>query len=1082
MREETPLSASTYNAENIQVLEGLEAVRLRPAMYVQGGNGIDGYHQLLTEILDNSIDESLGGHADTVEVILNEDGSVTVIDNGRGIPVDIMKKEGKPAIEIIYTILHAGGKFDGGAYKVSGGLHGVGASVVNALSTFLEVEVTRDSKIHMIRFEYGKVTKPIEVIGTAPKGKSGSKVTFMPDHGIFKDLQGFDYQRVRRRLRELAYLTGGVKIILEDRRHKHDVRHEVFHEQGGVAAYAHNLADEGKHLYEKPMLIKGISENIEVDVGMMHTTGYGQMVLTYANMITNRDGGTHLTGFKSAYTRVLNNYAKDKNMVKKGDPQPTGDDFLEGITCVISVKIPDPQFESQAKVKLLNPEAQTAVQSVVYEKLAEILEENPKIAKTIIEKAANAARAREAARKARELVRRANPLENDDLPGKLADCQSEDPSASEIYIVEGDSAGGCFSGDTLVALADGRDVSFKDLVAEQAEGKENFCYTIGHNGTIGLERVLHARVTKRNANVICLVLDNGETITCTPDHRFMLRDGSYKQAANLMVNDSLMPLYRKDSSLGKNITLEGYEMVWNPGSDSWRYTHVLADEYNRWQGVYSQDSGDHRHHVDFNKRNNNPTNIRRLPKEAHLAIPRDQATKTLHRPDVIEKGRQLRQSEAFRKKMSERMKQPETRQVLSKQAKQQWADESYKTYMGEQWLKFYESNPEYRSKNQQQLNQAQTAYEENRQAQAERVKNFFITRPDVREVFLQQAKEQWQDTVLLEWRREETKNQWTDEFRAKRREALQQTYYAKSLAALKQVEVEHGVLDLNAYQAHRLQTNDKSLLCFNSFCNRYFEGNETLALEAVANYNHRIAKIETVTDTMDVYDLEVPGTHNFALASGVFVHNSAKQGRERRFQAILPLRGKILNVEKAQLGKILKNTEIRAMVAAIGAGILGTGDDEHFNLDEVRYHRIIIMTDADVDGSHIRTLLLTFFYRYMKPLIETGYLYIAQPPLYGVRFGRAKELTYVFNDEDLKKLQSENRGKNYEIQRFKGLGEMNPEQLWETTMNPETRVLRRVTIADAQEAHDTFDMLMGTEVPPRRAFIEDNAHLAQLEI
>ena len=527
----------------------------------------------------------------------------------------------------------------------------MGGSVVNALSDLLVAEVTRDGKVYSICFERGIVTKQLEVIGNAPKNKTGTKVTFMPDHSIFKDIQGFDYQRVRRRLKELAYLTGGVKIILEDRRHKNDVRHEVFHEQGGVAAYAHNLADEGKHLYEKPILIKGASENIEVDVGMMHTTGYGQMVLTYANMITNRDGGTHLTGFKSAYTRILNNYAKDKNMIKKGDPQPTGDDFLEGITCVISVKIPDPQFESQAKVKLLNPEAQSAVQSVVYEKLAEILEENPKIAKTIIEKASNAARAREAARKARELVRRANPLDNDDLPGKLADCQSEDPSASEIYIVEGDSAGG-----------------------------------------------------------------------------------------------------------------------------------------------------------------------------------------------------------------------------------------------------------------------------------------------------------------------------------------------------------------------------------------------------------------------------------------------SAKQGRERRFQAILPLRGKILNVEKAQLGKILKNAEIRAMVAAIGAGILGTGDDEHFNLEDVRYHRIIIMTDADVDGSHIRTLLLTFFYRYLKPLIETGYLYIAQPPLYGVRFGRAKELIYVFNDEDLKKLQSENRGKNYEIQRFKGLGEMNPEQLWETTMNPETRVLLRVTIQDAQDAHDTFEMLMGSEVPPRRAFIEDNAHLAQLEI
>ena len=646
------MSASTYTADNIKVLKGLEGVRKRPAMYVQGGTGVDGYHQLLTEIIDNAIDESLAGYADTVEVTLNEDGSASVGDNGRGIPVGMMAKEGRPAIEVIFTELHAGGKFDSDAYKVSGGLHGVGSSVVNALSTFLEAEITQNGKVYRIRFDEGEVTFPVQQIGTAPKGVSGSKITFMPDHAIFKETTSFDYARIRRRLKELAYLTGGVKIILEDLRHK-DVRRETFMEKGGVAAFADSLAADNKKIYEQPILIKGTSEDIEVEVGMMHSAGYGQMVLTYANMITNRDGGTHLTGFKSAYTRVLNNYAKSNNLVKKGDPAPTGDDFLEGIACVISVKLGDPQFESQAKVKLLNPEAQSATQSVVYEKLSEVLEENPRIAKSIIEKAANAARAREAARKARDLVRRANPLDNDELPGKLADCQSEDPSVSEIYIVEGDSAGG-----------------------------------------------------------------------------------------------------------------------------------------------------------------------------------------------------------------------------------------------------------------------------------------------------------------------------------------------------------------------------------------------------------------------------------------------SAKQGRERRFQAILPLRGKILNVEKAQLSKILKNTEIRAMVAAIGAGIEGTGaggDNEHFSLDDVRYHRIIIMTDADVDGSHIRTLLLTFFYRYMKPLIDAGYLYIAQPPLYGVRFGRSKELTYVYSEPNLQALLKDNKGRNYEIQRFKGLGEMNPEQLWETTMNPETRVLRKVEIGDAFEVSETFEMLMGTEVPPRREFIEDNAHMAHLE-
>jgi DNA gyrase subunit B len=650
--------ATEYTADSIRVLKGLEGVRMRPAMYVQGGTGVDGYHQLLTEIIDNAIDEALAGYAKSVEIVLHADGSASVSDDGRGIPVGAMKDSGRPAIEVIFSELHAGGKFDSNAYKVSGGLHGVGSSVVNALSTYLEADVYQSGRHHRIRFDYGVVTFPVQHVGAAPAGRQGSTVTFRPDPAIFKEVEGFEYARVRRRLRDLAFLTGGVRIVLEDRRQA-DVKREVFHEEGGVAAYAAYLAREDKRLYDEPVRIQqtvvvekdGKAEEIEVEVGLIHTSGYNQTILTYANMITNRDGGTHLTGFKQAFTRVLNAYAKNKALVKKSDAPPTGDDYLEGIYAVISVKLSDPQFESQAKVKLLNPEASTAVGQVVGERFAELLEEQPKVGKAIVEKAANAARAREAARKARDLVRRANPLENDELPGKLADCQSQDPSVSEIYIVEGDSAGG-----------------------------------------------------------------------------------------------------------------------------------------------------------------------------------------------------------------------------------------------------------------------------------------------------------------------------------------------------------------------------------------------------------------------------------------------SAKQGRERRFQAILPLRGKILNVEKANLAKILKNAEIRAMVAAIGAGVEGAGDGAHFDIEQVRYHRIIIMTDADVDGSHIRTLLLTFFYRYMRPIIDFGYLYIAQPPLYGVRLPRQKELTYLFDEQALQNVLKQHRDKKIEIQRFKGLGEMNPEQLWETTMNPETRVLKRVTIEDVLEASETFETLMGTEVPPRREFIETHAHLAQLDL
>ncbi|WP_051935535.1 DNA topoisomerase subunit B [Deinococcus sp. YIM 77859] len=662
MTQAPPQQASTpdtYTADSISILKGLEAVRKRPGMYVQGGTGVDGYHQLLTEIIDNAIDEGLAGFATEVHVIMHADGSATVTDNGRGIPVDVMKSEGRPAIEVIFTELHAGGKFGGGAYKVSGGLHGVGSSVVNALSTYLDVTVNKGGQLHHIRFERGAVTTPLEVLGPTPKDvKWATKVTFHPDPTVFSEFENlFHYDRIRGRLRELAYLTG-LKIVVRDERtnlHGGEIREEVFFEKGGIANFARALVtDDSKLLYEQPIVMRGTHSGVEVEVAFIHANTYSSdNILTYANMIRTRDGGTPLTGFKTAYTRILNKYAKDKNLIKSGNPVPSGDDLLEGIYCVVSVKLGEPQFESQAKVKLLNSEAQTAVNAIVGEKFAEFLEENPKIGKTIVEKAAEAARAREAARKARDIVRRSNPLENDDLPGKLADCSSQDPAESELFIVEGISAGG-----------------------------------------------------------------------------------------------------------------------------------------------------------------------------------------------------------------------------------------------------------------------------------------------------------------------------------------------------------------------------------------------------------------------------------------------SAKGGRERRFQAILPLRGKILNVEKAELNKILKNAEIRALIGAIGAGVEGTGDRMHFDLSNLRYHKIIIMTDADMDGGHIATLLLTFFYRYMRPVVEAGYLYIAQPPLYRILVGREKKGTYLYTEEELKAhvARATKEGKKYEIQRFKGLGEMNADQLWDTTMNPETRALKQVRVEDLMIANEVFENLMGSEVGPRKRFIQENARFAEISV
>ncbi|WP_416233575.1 DNA topoisomerase (ATP-hydrolyzing) subunit B [Cronbergia sp. UHCC 0137] len=1044
-------------------------------MYI-GTTGPRGLHHLVYEVVDNSVDEALAGHCTHVEVDLNADGSVTVTDDGRGIPVDLHPKTGKSALETVLTVLHAGGKFGGGGYKVSGGLHGVGISVVNALSEMVEVTVWRDKKVYTQRYERGF---PVSELQSKPdkEGRTGTSVTFKPDIQIFTIGIEFDYITLSGRLRELAYLNAGVKITFTDHRlellKSEEPRVETYEYKGGIKEYIAYMNREKQPLHEEIIYVQGERNNVQIEVSLQWCTdAYTDNVLGFANNIRTVDGGTHLEGLKAVLTRTLNAIARKRNKIKESEPNLSGEHVREGLTAVISVKVPDPEFEGQTKTKLGNTEVRGIVDSLVGEVLTEYLEFRPTVADSILDKAIQAFKAAEAARHARELVRRKSVLESSPLPGKLADCSTRDPSESEIYIVEGDSAGGCFHGDTLVALADGRSLSFKEIVAEQAIGKEHFCYTIRNDGTIGVERIINPRITKANAEVIKVTLDNGETIICTPDHRFMLRDRSYKQAEFLTPDDSLMPLYRQISDISNpGITINGYEMAWNPRSDSWLFTHLLADWYNRSLGVYNLTDGEHCHHIDFNKRNNNPTNLQRLSAEAHLALHRAHVEKTLHRPDAIEKSRKTRQSHEFRAKMSQRMQQPETREILSQQAKEQWVSETYQNYMLGKWREFYDSNETYRQQNHERLNQAQQDYwrdETNRLAQAERVKNYFANNPQAVATQSLLAKEQWQDETLLAWRREKTQQQWTPEFRAQRHATLHQTYYRKTIAVLKQIEIEHGRLDLDAYNNYRKQTRDKSLLRFDSFCQRYFDGNESLAYEAVANYNHRIVSIERLPEQVDVYDIEVPKTHNFALACGVFVHNSAKQGRDRRTQAILPLRGKILNIEKTDDAKIYKNNEIQALITALGLGVKG----DEFDSTQLRYHRIVIMTDADVDGAHIRTLLLTFFYRYQRALIENGFIYIACPPLYKLERGRS-EPRYCYSDRELQQhIATFPANANYNIQRFKGLGEMMPQQLWETTMNPGTRTLKQVEIEDAAEADRIFTILMGDRVAPRREFIE----------
>lgn len=1086
-------------AEDIDVLEGLEAVRVNPGMYV-GGTDARALHHLVYEVVDNSIDEIMAGRGDHVWTVIHTDGSLSVIDNCGGIPTDIHKKKGISALQLVMTQLHAGAKFNDGrtklAYKVSGGLHGVGVSAVNALSSHLEAQVRRGGKVWRQIYEAGKPITEVEPIRDMEEGEAtGTTIRFQPDMTIMQT-GDFHFGTLAQRFREMAYVTRGATLTLIDERDQPFYNEATFYFEGGVRSFVRYMNRSREVVHEVVSGVRDIKYNegtpnegmMTVEFGFQYTEGTSSSTeLSFANHINTPDGGSHQSGLRMALTRVINNYARKQGLLKEKEANFAGRDTLEGLTAIVSIKHPSPQFESQTKGKLINPEIQSPVSSVVSDVFAEFLEINPREARRIIDKCMNSMRIRDALEKQRELLTgRKNLLENTTLPGKLADCSDRDSSKTEIFIVEGDSAGGCFSSDTEVALTDGRSVSFKTLVEEQTQGKEHFCYTLRKDGTIGVERVLNARITKQNAQVIRVKLDNDQEVICTPDHLFMLRDGSYKSAQALKPDDSLMPLYRKFSNKRETgITIDGYEMTWDPRSETWVFTHTLADRFNRWQGVYSKTEGDHCHHVDFNKLNNNPTNLHRMPSREHIALHRTHIKKTLHRPEVIEKSRQVHKTSEFRKLMSQRMQQPATRALLSAQAQVQWSNPEYKAYMTSKWRHFYETNEQYRQQNNAQLDRAQQSFwsiAENRLVQSERVQAYFAENPDARQTQSEKAKLQWQDQALVEWRREQTSKQWTPEFRESRKAALHTTYYRKTIAVLKQIEIQNGAIDLQAYQDFRKQTRDKSLLRFDTFCNRYFSGDEQKAFEAVSNYNHRIVSIEQIQERIDVYDIEVPNTHNFALASGVFVHNSAKQGRDRHFQAILPLRGKILNTERARLNKILDSTEIKALISALGVGV---SDD--FNMAKLRYDRTIIMTDADQDGAHIRTLLLTFFFRYMQPLIQEGHLYIAQPPIFRLEY--KKQVKYYYpeagvNENELlnKSLATYTDPQKVLVSRYKGLGEMNPQQLWETTMDPSQRTLLRVTIEDAVEADQVFDMLMGNEVPPRRRFITTHARNARLDV
>mgnify|MGYP006412844645 CR=1 FL=1 len=1057
---EDSAQAPSYGAAQITVLEGLEAVRKRPGMYI-GDTSMRGLHHLVWEIVDNSIDEALAGHCDKIIVTVHPDNSITVIDDGRGIPTAIHPKFGISAVEVALTKLHAGGKFDKDSYKVSGGLHGVGVSVVNALSSALKITVKREGKTHTQDYSRGKPLNKLTITGDAEV--TGTTVHFSPDPQIFADVT-FHYDVLAKRLRELAFLNKGIEIELNDLR---DEKQDIFQYDGGIKEFV-AYVDQNKQPLHEVVYFEKTKNDVVVEIALRYNATYQENVFSFVNNINTIEGGTHLSGFKTALTRVLNAKAKENSNGK--EIRLSGDDVKEGLTAVVSVKVQEPLFEGQTKTKLGNSEVSGIVSSLVNEQLHLFFGEHPQVSKHIIGKCLDAARAREAARKARDLTRRKNALEGAGLPGKLADCSNRDPKLCEVYLVEGDSAGGCFSGDTQVALADGRNISFIELIKEHKIGKRNFCYTVKDNGNVGIEEIKSPRITKKKVEVIKVVLDNNKEIICTPDHKFMLRNGNYRQAKDFCKGNSLMPLRKRISKIGGKITIKGYEMVFDPSKHQWKFTHLLADKWNLSNNIYHKVNNDHRHHVDFNKLNNNPTNLIRLSKEEHLQLHRDHAHLTLHTPEVKEKCRKLKQTKEFREKISKRMKEPKTKSILSAQAKKQWEDENYKKFMSKKYLEFYYGNEVYRKQTLKRLNNEQKKYwsdPTHKELQAERVKKYFEDHPEKIKLLQRKAKEQWSDKNLLAWRSEETKKQWTEEFRKQRKIAYDKTYFDHTIKALRLIFDEFDEIIIEKYNEYRKESKNKNLLLFDTFVERFFGGNKQQAIEAVENFNHKVLRIETVNKKIDVYDIEVPYTHNFALASGVFVHNSAKMGRNREFQAILPLRGKILNVEKARIHKIMANKEIIAMITA-----LGTGVGEEFNIEKLRYNKVIIMTDADVDGSHIMTLLLTFFYRYMKELVEQNHIYIAMPPLY--RLQKGKRVEYVYSDTEKEEKLAE-MGDKVGIQRYKGLGEMNPKQLWDTTMDPTIRMLKQVTVEDAVAADQTFTVLMGDEVPPRREFIQQHA-------
>jgi DNA gyrase/topoisomerase IV subunit B len=955
-------------------------------MYI-GSTDSRGINHLFTEIVDNATDEGIGGHATKVVVTMHADGSIQVDDNGRGIPTGMHAKSGLSGVELVLTKLHAGGKFGGSGYKTSGGLHGVGASAVNALSLRFDVTVKQQGKVHQMSFAHGV---PGEFDGAGPKARftqrsglrvagkmkrgepSGTSIRYWYDARYFDATAALDTGAVLAKLQHTAFLVPGVTYVLRDATGG-SIDDQTFHYPNGLldmvefltpddekpvsgivraigsGTYYENAADENGVMRSK------VERVAEVEVALRWGTGYERTVECFTNTIHNVHGGTHRKGFDRAAVRAVQDaISRSRGLLKPKEDPPQLDDVLEGMTAVIHVRIPEPQFTSQTKDELSTAGITKVIQGVVEQHIKAWTEDRrtKTEAKTVLQKVVDAARVRLTQKQQKDAARRKTALEGAAMPAKLVDCRTTGVSRSELFLVEGDSALGCFTGDTMVALASGRSMSFRDLVTDRERGIRHFGYTTNRAGRVVIAPLDEPRVTRTDAPLVRVTLDNGESVRCTPDHLFRLRDGGYRRADALRPGDSLMPLYRSVSAKASGDKLDGYERVWMNDREEWVYTHHLADADDLRHGLDSTANGNVRHHVD--KRSN----------------------------DAEWRGRAIAR---------------------------------------------------------------------------------------------------WDNAERRAWRSRLTARQFAVAT-VPRAERVAQRNVGRRFAALNRLAAFVALPDDRlgaAYDAERMRTARTGLRFDRLLATG--DRDRTRTRDAVANVNHTVASVTPLTDTEDVYDLTVEHYHNFALEAGVFVHNSARMARVSEYQALLPLRGKILNVQKASLADTLRNVEIASIVQVLGAGTGRT-----FDLPAMRYGRVILMADADVDGSHIRTLLITLFAKYMRPVIEDGRLYAAMPPLHKVvTKGRNAETIFTFSQREMEttvaKLEKAGRQVVTPVPRFKGLGEMDADELWETTMNPATRSVRRITMVDVDAAEAALELLMGEKVEPRRNWLIESSNRVDQE-